>query len=446
MADESGSKDALLVAGGSPTYSSSDKASKDELAEERDEGWMDVLGDGRVMSVCVATGILLVGLGMTNPIVPSFGKELDGAAWSVGMSFSVFGLARLVLNVPIGWAADLIGRKPLLVLGCVCCAVGTALSSVSPTMGFFIMTRGIAGAGNSCYLGTAMAYLADHATPRTRARVLGANQFALLVGVTVGPAFGGLAARCLGNRAPFLIIASLSSCAALWTQIVVPSDEPQCSVTTTTSTPERTRIMRSLLADPRFLSVGACQFAIFALRQGGRNLILAYIATTTFQYQPPDLGDLYAAMSFADLLFLAPAATAADIAPDRRFVAVPSLSLTALAVACLALVPRTQSHPILLAAASLWALSHAFLGPTLPAYAADIAPSGHRALALALFRSCGDLGTLLAPAILGLVIDLAGPSSAALALASYVLLAALSFAVVGRGPRVIAVSNRRSPG
>ena len=401
-----------------------------EKNEATKEGFLDVVWDRRVMSVCVATMCLMLGLGMTNPIVPAFAMEdLGGSAWSVGVSFSVFGLARLLLNVPMGWAADAVGRKPVLCFGCACTALGTGLSAVAPNITLFIITRAIAGAGNSCYLGTAMVYLADHATPRTRARVLGANQFALLIGVSLGPALGGLCARAFGNRPPFLLIAALSSAAALWTQLAVPAGTS--TKKKETSRAEIHRVITSLLVDPRFVSVAACQFSTFALRQGGRNLVLAFIATSRFGYDPGSLGALYAGMSLADLVFLFPAATAADLAPDRRFVAVPSLSLTALAVASLGLVAHSPSHSALIATVTLWALSHAFLGPTLPAFAADISPPAHRALSLALFRSGGDLGTLLAPTALGLVIDFAGPATASLALAGFVLLTALSFALVG---------------
>ena len=114
---------------------------------------------------------------------------------------------RPVLNVPVGILADRGGRKPCLVGGAVVNALGMAASGFARSMRGFTTARAVAGAGNAAYLGTAQVYLSD-------ARFLWANQAALLLGVSVGPAVGGVCAQLFGLRAPFLAVAALSLAAA----------------------------------------------------------------------------------------------------------------------------------------------------------------------------------------------------------------------------------------
>ena len=415
-----------LLRGGATTRSFS--SSREQQDDE------DALWNRRVVCLCVSTGTLMLGHGVATPIVPALATELDASASRVGLALSAFGASRLALNVPIGYVADNVGRKPVLVFGGALTALGTLASAVAPDMTTFVATRAVAGAGNACYLGTAQASLADAATPRTRARIFGMNHAALLFGVSAGPALGGLTADAFGLRAPFFIVGALSASSALASYLLLPSEED--TPTTKNQGSSFGGAIWNVLRDPRFLSVGACQFSTFALRQGGRNLVLALIATTSFGYDAKSLGILYAAMAVVDLLLLAPAATLSDMVPDRRLVAVPSLLVTAFSVAlvgCIAGAPE-PNHQAFLGALALWAVSTAALGPTLPAFASDIAPKDHIGLAISLFRSCGDVGFVVAPLALGLILDEFGPQAAAMALATAVTASALSFARFGKPP------------
>merc|ERR1740117_2113628 len=131
------------------------------------------------------------------------------------MAFAAFGAARLALNIPVGYAVDRVGRKPVLVAGAGLSAIGMLCSGLAVDIPSLICARLVAGAGASCYLGGVQVYLTDIAQPRTQARVLGANHAALLLGVSFGPVLGGCTAELMGLRAPFALIAALNGVAAL---------------------------------------------------------------------------------------------------------------------------------------------------------------------------------------------------------------------------------------
>ena len=196
--------------------------------------------------------------------------------------------------------------------------------------------------------------------------------------------------------------------------------------------------LRDVLADAPFASAALAHATTFALRQGGRNLLLALVASQTFGYTPLQLGQLFGAMAMADLAGVGPASWLSDKIADKRYVVCGSLvgsAAAVLAVAYVALQAEASGQPDQLAflgAVSLWALSTAALGPTLPAYAADLVPEAQRGLGLAAFRSAGDVGFVGAPLALGIVADAFGAPAALAGLAGASVASAGAFAVLNR--------------
>lgn len=435
--------------------------------------------DERVRAVCLSTGCLMLGHGVATPILPGFAAELGGAAADIGTAFAAFGAARLALNVPVGMAVDSIGRKPVLVAGAGLSALGMCASGMAYDIPTLICSRLIAGAGASCYLGGVQVYLTDIAPPRAEARVLGANHAALLLGVSLGPVLGGATAELLGLRAPFALIAALNGIAAVHAvtalrETLLPSASaaaaradvadteadgtthqaatPQAATRVPTTSVGGTQGWSAALRDAQFVSAGIAHAANFALRQGGRNMLLALVAVEQFGYSSGELGLLFGAMATTDLVAVGAASRAADRAHgDARSVAVPGILGSAMACACVGVLashvpPPTAAgglevlggvehllHPLFLTGVGMWAASTASVGPALPAFAASLARQpAHRGAYVALFRTSGDIGFVLAPMALGYLADYSGAPNAMVILAGVVASATGVFGVFGR--------------
>jgi DHA1 family multidrug resistance protein-like MFS transporter len=455
--------------------SSHDRATKSSASDDNYSPW----ADERVRAVCVSTGCVMLGHGVATPILPAFAAELGGAAADVGMAFAAFGAARLALNIPVGAAVDSVGRKPVLVAGAGLSALGMCASGFAADIPSLICARLIAGAGASCYLGGVQVYLADIAQPRTRARVLGANHAALLLGVSLGPVIGGATAELMGVRAPFTLIAALNGVAAVHALVALRETLPSAIASTTRSDPHAAADAtagatakqppptappsttsgppgtstsgglgwRAALRDPQFVGAGVAHMANFALRQGGRNMLLALVAVEVFGYSSAQLGMLFGAMATTDLMAVSAASRAADRAhADARGVVIPGILGAAAACACVGLLSAEWAdwgaagdaleqvrHPLFLGAVAAWAVATASVGPALPAFAAGLAREpAHRGAYVALFRTSGDVGFVLAPVALGYLADYSGAPSAMVALAGVVASAAGLFGVIGR--------------
>jgi len=151
--------------------------------------------DERLFVICGSTVLVMAGQGIVAPILPLFADNFGASAALVGLTFTAFGLARLLLNIPAGIWADRRGRRFLLIGGPLLTAVGMLGSGLAPTIWILLAWLFVAGAGSAIY---------NIASENERGRYIATNQRGPLVGASAWPAIGRLLAESYGFRAPFL--------------------------------------------------------------------------------------------------------------------------------------------------------------------------------------------------------------------------------------------------
>jgi MFS family permease len=396
------------------------------------------------MIIMVSTVLVMSGQGVISPVLPLFARDFGAGVTSVGLTLSIFALARLLLNVPLGVLSDRYGRRLLLIGGPLVSAVGMIGSGSAPSIASLLFWRFLAGAGSAMYMTGAQIYLADISTPETRARVICTNHGALLFGVSIGPGIGGLLADLFGFRVPFFVVGGAALVASAYGAIRLPETRPLEEAGHGGTGPPSPGMGRSDTGSPwlemvksrDFLAVSAVTASVFLTRAGGRMTLMPLLAASDLGYSVAAIGALFTAMALINLVGLAPAALVADRF-GRKSAIVPSGLIIASA---LVLMANTSTNLVFLVAATLLAVGTSIIGPAPAAYAADIAPLALRGLAMGLYRSAGDLGFTVGPILLGALADATSISWALTANALIVALAAAFFAIgaretVGAAPR-----------
>ncbi len=106
--------------------------------------------------LCGATFLVMAGQGVVSPVIPLYAKDFGVSAAAVGLTLTVFALARLIVNVPAGMIADRFGRRVLLVGGPMITSVGMIGSGLADSIGELLLWRFVAGAGSAFYMSGAM--------------------------------------------------------------------------------------------------------------------------------------------------------------------------------------------------------------------------------------------------------------------------------------------------
>ncbi|HEX7097640.1 MAG TPA: MFS transporter [Acidimicrobiia bacterium] len=386
----------------------------------------------RVVIVSLATALVMTGQGILGPVLPVFARRFGVSVAAVGVVVAAFGLARLLLNVPLGWLSDRWGRRFLLVGGPLVVSVSMVFSGLAGSITSLTVWRFVAGAGSSMYMTGALVYIADISTPANRARLIGFNQGALLFGQSIGPGLGGLIAEQLGIRAPFFFIAALTFVAGIYGFFRLPETRPDADEGPA-SGPRTTPTWRRLLISRLFVAAALVNFAVFFTRASTRTTLMPLFGVDVLGLSVGQIGALLTGMAVVNLALLPSASTLADRFGRVRVIVPATLGM---AVA-LALMAIAHSVPGFLVGSGLLALATSISGPAPAALAADAVPAESRGFALGLFRTVGDLGLLVGPPALGLVADIAdfGGAFGANAVVVALITAVFIWAAAGRERR-----------
>lgn len=383
----------------------------------------------RLLAISSTTVLVMAGQGVISPVLPLYAESFGVSAATIGLTLSFFAIARLVLNVPLGVLSDRRGRRVLLVGGPLVTALGMIGSGLAPGIVVLLAWRLVAGAGSAMYMTGAQVYLADISTPANRAKVIGTNQGALLLGTAVGPAVGGVLAEAAGLEAPFYLVGVTALAAAAYGWFRLPETRPQPTEAPPAdadggAAPRRPWVALVLSRD--FLAVAMVTLAIFFTRTGSRMTLMPLLAVGFLDFSVGSLGLIFTAMAVVNMVGLAPAAWLADNL-GRKHAIVPSGLAVGVA---LVLLSAGDSQTTFLVGALALAVATSVAGPAPAAYAADVAPPDLRGLGMAMYRTAGDIGFVIGPPLLGAIADATTIRVALLVNAGLVIAATAAFAVV----------------
>ena len=112
----------------------------------------------------------------------------------VGLALGIHGLTQAAMQVPLGLAADRVGRKKIIVIGLIVFALGSVVAALAGSVQMLIVGRAIQGAGAVSAAVTAL--LADLTRDEVRTKGMA------LVGISIAAMFALslVAAQTLGER------------------------------------------------------------------------------------------------------------------------------------------------------------------------------------------------------------------------------------------------------
>lgn len=318
-------------------------------------------------------------------------------AAQAGLAASAYGVGTVAASFVGGALADHIGRRRTIALSMFSAALTMLALSQATAFVLIVTLAALAGLTAELYRPASSAYLTDLTQPGHRVTVFALYRQAINLGMTVGPAVGGL----LAERAfIFLFIGDAVTCVLFGAMalFVLPPSQP-------VGEPAR------VVTGPLWIAFADRKFLLFLL--GSTGIAFVYMqAMSTFALQVGAHGFSSAVygmlLTLNGLLVLVIELPLSSI--TRRFPPRPVMALGILLVGVgFSMTGVASELPFLIGTVVIWTMGEIISAPVASAYVADIAPEAMRGRYMGAFGLTFGLGLVLGPAI-GASLWQVGPS------------------------------------
>jgi len=337
------------------------------------------------ISLALVFAFRMLGLFMLIPVFAIYGKDLVGFSpvW-IGLAIGAYGLTQAVLQIPMGWLSDRIGRLPVMLLGLTLFAVGSVVAALAESVYGVTLGRILQGMG--AISGAVLALAADVTREEQRPKVMA------VIGATIGLSFavsmiaGPALAAVGGLSAIFWFTAALALTGIVIVLTLVPKTQQQA-------------IDSEALARPGFIWQLFCHPQLRLLNLG--VLMLHLLLTAIFVVIPaqlladglaaPQHWQVYLPVFVAAFVLMVPLMILSMRRQQEK-----GYFLFAIGLLIVSLLLMISQQLWLIAAALLvFFTGFNYLEASMPALVSRIAPAGQKGTAMGIYASLQFFGAFL---------------------------------------------------
>jgi len=175
-----------------------------------------------VATLALLYSFRMLGLFMALPLLALYAADIPGGTpVMIGVALGAYGATQALLQIPLGWLSDRVGRKPVILGGLAIFAVGSAVAALAESVALIAVGRALQGAG--AISGSVMALAADLTSDEQRTKAMA------VIGISIGLSFalalicGPLLAAWGGLEAVFWMTAALAMIGMVIVALGVPT-------------------------------------------------------------------------------------------------------------------------------------------------------------------------------------------------------------------------------
>jgi MFS family permease len=368
------------------------KEDKLDLADRKNSFARTEIGPVVIVSLIVA--LRLLGIFLMLPIFSAYVIRYPGATLPLaGIAFGIYALTQSLFQIPMGWASDRWGRKPVLLIGLALFALGSLICGLSQDIFHLIVARAIQGSG--AVGSVAVAALADLTRPSVRAQAFTVTGIAIGSAFMIGLLTGPILAAQVGLSGLFYLLALLGGIAFIFAQLFFPAgkvsaqEEPQIG-------------FKAILHNPDLRPIFLAGFVLsFTL-----NLFFfTYpLSLTYIGFEKSQLWEVYLIIFIPSLLLVFPYVRYAE---RRGNLWLPTrLGWSTVSVGYFAYLIGSMREWLLYAAGATFFLGYSLFQPLLPSFLTQRIPPGGRGVATGFYNFSGFLGASLGGMLAGELLHL----------------------------------------
>jgi MFS family permease len=392
--------------------------------------------------------MLLVGssVGIITPAMPFVVQYLELNASQYGAAVSAFGLAKMLGNVPAAIAVERHGRKPYMTYSLAVIALGVGGIGMAGSFEALYACRLLTGLGVAALSTAGTLMITDFSTPLNRASTYAPIMSAFAAGTALGPAIGGFLVDNIGLHPTFYAVGVSYLGVAAFNRFILsetkrqPMQFPwqrQClGMKVERSEKEAQRLGDAvqgavgqwlpLWKSPAVRSVMIMNGMYWVALAGAQMTVLPLLLTNSegLNFTATQVGQVYMGMSVIQIVGNPVFAKVIDKVGKVPVI----IGATSLIGTSMALLPTCCSADANLMPLAItlgfWSMGSSMLSTAPLAYISDKVDESQRAQAIALLRTCGDVGFLVGATAIGGLADWSGSLDVAMQSSAGLLLTA----------------------
>lgn len=364
-----------------------------------------------------------------SPVLPRFAQDLAASPKMIGMIVAASTITGVLIKLPAGALSDVLGRKRVMLLGCLFFAVPPFLYPLVESAGALLALRFLHGFATAIFSPVASAFVAD-LSERGRGEKLGWFAAAGDLGSTLGPLLGGLFLFYTASYpATYLAVGMLGLLPLLMVLGLPDRDGPRPAGSTLGA---RSRQFWSGIGEVLSSRAVAIASSLEAAMYVGYGAFLGFFPTYA---RGIGLNDAHIALVMGAQLGTTMAAKPLSGRLSDRFGRKPMiLSGLFLCAATLPIIPASNSLWLLFPISALFGLGVAVVTPSTTALVADLVKAGRMGSAMGVFGTIWDSGEAAGPILAGMLIASSSYAPAFGVIAAFMAAAALLFLVAVTDP------------
>ena len=164
----------------------------------------------------------MLGLFMLMPVLAIYGQQLEGFSplW-IGFAIGAYGLTQAVLQIPMGWLSDKIGRKKVIIGGLCVFALGSVIAATAESVQMVTLGRALQGMG--AIASALLALASDLSRDEQRPKVMAVIGMCIGMSFAVAMLLGPIVAASWGVAGVFWLTAGLALLGILIVLFLVPN-------------------------------------------------------------------------------------------------------------------------------------------------------------------------------------------------------------------------------
>jgi MFS family permease len=362
------------------------------------------------------------------PMLFPFLKAQLGVGYiELGFALTVFAVISGLTQAPMGYLADHIGARKILLMGLTLGGVALIMLGLHLSYAFLIASAVLLGLANSVYHPANYAILSAHMDEARMGRAFSIHTFAGFLGGAVAPAIVAALVATTGGHGALIVAGAVGPLVALLLIIAgIPDASANDRKIDGVHPPRQSIITPALIVLTVFFtllslsSAGIGNFGVVALMSGyGASFSIANIALTAY------LGSSAVGVLAGGFL--------ADRTQRHGQVAAACFAVNAAVVFVIATV--TLPSPLLTAAMATAGFLGGVIAPSRDMLVRNAAPAGAAGRAFGIVSTGFNLGGIVSPLLFGWIMDQNAPHWVFGASVVFMILTVLLALVTDRGPQ-----------